>query len=190
VERERQSRTGEVKQLAYFFDANITHESANDFIKHLREHQNDKDALLQLRINSNGGDLSATMDIAKQMAHSAIPVATIAETRALSGGLIILAAGHPGLRFAYEDTQLMIHQVQWTIPQWHGSNPEFFDFAKERLKINRNMFRFMAEHTNLKVSEWLELTQEDRFINPHDAKEFGIIDHVVPIGGGIEWKKN
>ena len=69
--------------------------------------------VLNLFVNSDGGDLTAAWAIIDFISGSDIPVRTIGVGQVASAGLFILMSGHPGLRVISENCSVMSHQYAW-----------------------------------------------------------------------------
>ncbi len=74
------------------------------------------------------------------------------------------------------------HPSHWhdTLLQWnHAAAPQ----AKEIMYHKANLNRIMADYTSQPLSKIEEDTDRDRYMSPLEAKEYGIIDHII---GGEE----
>lgn len=175
-----------MKELVIYFDEEITDKTAKQTIDALRNLAiADPTVPVEIRINSNGGSLQASRDIAKALRRIPNPVTTVCESRAMSGGLLMLAAGDKGKRFVHQDAELMAHQVQFTIKEFHGSAPSLFEYAKSLLKTNRTFMRDLAGYTGMPTLELLKRTQTDWYFGAQDAVKYGFADAIImkPKGG-------
>jgi ATP-dependent Clp protease protease subunit len=71
----------------------------------------------------------------------------------------------------------MIHQ-----PSQNGGGGSASDIeiqAREILYLREKMNELMAKHTNRPVEQIERDTDRDRFMSADEAKEYGLIDHVI-----------
>jgi len=186
AERELQVVKGEQAPPAvvdFFFDVGITEETSQQFINFLRmAERKGKDTEIVLHINSNGGSVQAVLDMIKQISHVENPITTIAETRAMSAAALLLAAGTPGKRKAYEDCDIMVHQISTEPPKGMQRVEEIYEFTRRIGKTNRDFFRLFSSLTGRPLNQILKETHnKDVHLTAKQAKEWGIIDEVLPV---------
>jgi ATP-dependent Clp protease protease subunit len=58
--------------------------------------------------------------------------------------------------------------------------------AREILRTRANLNRIMAEHTGQPLDEIERVMDRDFFMDVHQAKEFGVIDHILDKRHGEE----
>jgi ATP-dependent Clp protease protease subunit len=132
---------------------------------------------IHLYINSPGGSVSAGMAIYDTMQFLKSPVNTICMGMAASMGAFLLAAGRTGKRSALPHSRIMIHQ-----PSQNGGGGSASDIeiqAREILYLREKMNELMAKHTQRPVEQIERDTDRDRFMSAEEAKEYGLIDHVI-----------
>lgn len=163
------------------FNGEIIHEAAIHFKNALQElTDEDPQKPILISIDSQGGDLQSSIDIAKKMHHISNPITTVAESQVMSGALVLLVLGDKGKRFAHEDTEFMIHQTLVSAQFKQTSLPEVVGTVKHAMRQQREYFRELSIGTGLSVTEILKLAEHTRFFNAIQAKEFGFIDHIIP----------
>lgn len=133
-----------------------------------------------IRVNSLGGQLQASIDLAKALHQIPNPVTTIAESQVMSGALLLVALGDPGRRFAHEDSEFMLHRMQISWKKKQMSAPESLRFFKNMLRTERAYFRELALATGRPVSELMRLAENDNYMTAQQAKDLGLIDHIIP----------
>lgn len=136
----------------------------------------DPEADIWLYINSPGGSVTAGMAIYDTMQLVAPDVGTICMGLGASMGQFLLCAGAKGKRFALPHTRIMMHQPS------AGMQGQATDIAiqAEQLKYIKGMLaELIAEHTGQTVDQINEDSDRDRWFTSEEAKEYGIIDHVV-----------
>ena len=102
---------------------------------------------IQIYINSNGGDFDALINIYDVIHMINAPVSTICFGKAYSAAAILLAAGEKGKRCAFENSNIMIHGIQFAFPipgEDQINSKNYFDFVK---KNNDNIMKMLANHT-------------------------------------------
>lgn len=135
---------------------------------------------IKLFINSPGGSVTAGMGIYDAMMLCRSDVSTYCFGLAASMGAFLLGAGKKGKRYSMPNSRIMIHQPLG------GASGQAVDIeiqAKEIMYHKANLNRIIADYTNQPLSKIEEDTDRDRYMSPLEAKEYGIIDHVI---GGEE----
>lgn len=136
----------------------------------------DPDKDVQLYINSPGGSVTAGMAIYDTMQYIKPDVSTICLGQAASMGAFLLAAGAAGKRHCLPHARIMIHQP------WGGFQGQATDIdihAKEILRLKDELNKILAKHCNQSVKKIQQDTERDFFMSGLEAKEYGLIDHVV-----------
>jgi ATP-dependent Clp protease protease subunit len=102
--------------------------------------------------------------------------ATYCLGQAASMGAVLLSGGARGKRFALPNARVMIHQP------WGGAQGTARDMeiqVEEILKMKRRLEEILAHHTGKNSKEIAKATDRDHFLDPAEAKEFGLIDHII-----------
>jgi len=131
---------------------------------------------INIYINSPGGSVTAGLAIYDTMQFVTPDVATYCLGQAASMGAVLLAGGTKGKRFALPHARVMIHQP------WGGTQGTAMDMeiqVKEILKLKKNLEDILSHHTGKTHKEIAKESERDRFFAPEEAKDFGLIDHVV-----------
>ena len=132
---------------------------------------------ISLYINSPGGSVSAGMAIYDTMQFIRPDVATICVGQAASVAAILLAAGAKNKRFALPNARVLIHQP--SIGGLSGQATDIDIHAREILRVRSHLNDIMAKHT-LQALEKIERDVErDYWMDPAQAKEYGIIDEII-----------
>jgi ATP-dependent Clp protease protease subunit len=127
-------------------------------------------------INSPGGVVTAGLAIYDTMRYIRPPISTVCMGQAASMGSLLLAAGEKGKRFALPNARIMIHQPSGGA---QGQATDIEIQAREILLIRERLNKMYAEHTGQKLETIEAAMERDRFFDPSEAKEFGLIDQVV-----------
>ena len=135
-----------------------------------------KDQDMNLYINCPGGMVDQTLAIYDTMQHLTCDIATYSIGQAASGGAVILAAGTKGKRYALPNSKIMLHQP------WGGITGQAEDIriqAEEILRDKKTLNTILAKHTGMPVEKIEEETERDRFLDPKEAVEWGLVDEIV-----------
>ncbi len=141
---------------------------------HLESDDPDKD--ISLYINSPGGSIYAGLAIYDTMQFIKPDVRTICCGIAMSMGSLLLAGGAPGKRMALKNSRIMIHQPSGG---FEGQATDIEIHAKEIIDIRHRVDSIYAKHTGRSLEQLKEDMERDRFLDPVQAIEYGIIDQVL-----------
>jgi ATP-dependent Clp protease protease subunit len=135
-----------------------------------------------LYINSPGGSVTAGMAIYDTMQFIQPDVATICMGLGASMGQFLLCAGAKDKRFSLPHARIMMHQPLGGI---QGQASDIAIQAEQMIYTKRLMAEKIAEHSGQSV-EQIELDSErDRWFTAEQAKDYGLIDHVIVKRGEI-----
>ena len=127
-------------------------------------------------INSPGGLVTAGLGVYDTMQYIKPDVSTFCIGQASSMGSFLLTAGAKGKRFSLPNSRIMVHQPS---AGFQGQATDIEIHAKEILFLKKRLNEIYANHTGRTVDEIKKALERDKFMNPKDAKEFGLIDKVV-----------
>ena len=134
----------------------------------------DKD--VSLYINSPGGSVSAGLSIFDTMQFIKPDVSTMCLGMAASMGSFLLMAGAKGKRFALPNSRIMIHQPSGGA---QGQATDIEIHAREILKTREQLNRIYAERTGQPLEKIQADMERDFFLDPEEAKNYGLIDQVI-----------
>jgi ATP-dependent Clp protease protease subunit len=103
-------------------------------------------------------------------------VSTVCIGQAASMGSLLLCAGAPGKRYALPNARVMVHQPSGGA---QGQATDIEIQAREILKLRERLNQIYVEHTGQDLATIEQAMERDKFMNPEEAKEFGLIDEVV-----------
>ena len=165
-----------LRDRVVFLTGPVTMESANLVIAQLLFLESeDPDKDISLYINSPGGSVYAGLGISDTMQFIKPQVSTICVGMAASMGAFLLAAGAKGKRYALPNSRIMIHQPSGG-SQGMASDIEIQ--AREILDLKRSLNEILAERTGQSIETITRDTDRDYFMNPLQAKEYGLIDEI------------
>ncbi len=141
---------------------------------HLESADPDKD--ISIYINSPGGSIYAGLAIYDTMQFIKPDVATICCGIAMSMGSLLLAGGAKGKRMSLPNSRILIHQPS---AGFEGQSTDIEIHAREILKTRANIDRIYAHHTGQTLEQVHTDMERDRFFNPEQAAEYGLIDRVI-----------
>jgi ATP-dependent Clp protease protease subunit len=166
-----------LKERIVFLGTPINDQVANVIVAQLlfldRE---DPEKDIQLYINSPGGVVYAGMAIYDTMQLTRAPISTIAVGVTASFGTVLLTAGAKGKRYALPHATIHMHQPLGGV---QGQATEIEIQAKEILRLREELNTILAHHTGQSIERISEDTDRDRYMTPHQAKEYGLIDEVL-----------
>lgn len=136
----------------------------------------DPDKDISLYINSPGGSISAGMAIYDTMQYIRADVSTICVGLAASMAAFLLAAGAKGKRLALPNAEIMIHQPSGGA---QGQATDIEIHAKRIINIKQKMNKIFAENTGQSIERIQRDMERDFFMDPPEAKEYGIVDNVL-----------
>ncbi len=137
----------------------------------------DPDKDISLYVNSPGGSVTAGLAIYDTMQFLKPKVCTYCIGQAASMGAVLLTAGATGKRFALPNARIMIHQP------WGGAEGTASDIqiqAQEILRMKHDLSAILAKHTKQPLEKILKDSDRDFFMSAQEAKEYGLVDEVVP----------
>ena len=166
-----------LKERVIFLVGPVNDQSANLVVAQLLflESENpDKD--ISFYINSPGGSVSAGMSIFDTMQFIKPEVSTLCMGMAASMGSFLLMAGAKGKRFALPNSRIMIHQPSGGA---QGQATDIEIHAREILKTREQLNRIYADRTGQPLEKIQADMERDFFLDPEEAKAYGLIDQVL-----------
>ncbi|HEY4494793.1 MAG TPA: ATP-dependent Clp protease proteolytic subunit [Candidatus Paceibacterota bacterium] len=131
---------------------------------------------INIYINSPGGSVTSTLAIVDTMNHIKNNVSTTCVGIAASGAALILSSGEKGKRFALPNSEVMIHQP---LGGAEGQATDIEISAKHIIKMRENLNKLLAKNTGQPISRIEKDVDRDYFMDPEEAKKYGIIDKVL-----------
>jgi ATP-dependent Clp protease protease subunit len=91
-------------------------------------------------------------------------------------GSLLLSAGAKGKRFSLPNSRIMVHQPSGGA---QGQATDIEIQAREILNLRKRLNEIYVRHTGQPVEAIETALERDKFMNPDEAKSFGLIDEVV-----------
>lgn len=158
-------------------DGEVTDESASLCVAQLLYLSAKDDAKdINMYINSPGGSVSAGLAIIDTMNLIPNDVSTIATGLAASMGAMILLSGTKGKRNALPHAEVMIHQP---LGGAQGQATDIAIRANHILRTRETLYSMMSDVTGKDIDEIAEACERDNFLTAEEARNFGLIDHII-----------
>lgn len=166
-----------MKQRTIFVGEEITMETANFVVAQLLVlDAEDPESDIYIYINSLGGEVYPGFAIYDVMQYIRPNVVTICAGLAASFGALLLLAGTPGKRYALPHARIMLHQP---LGGARGPATDIEIQAQEILKVREIINNVIVERTHQTVERIEKDTDRNYWMSAAEAKEYGVIDHVI-----------
>jgi len=136
----------------------------------------DPDKDINFYINSPGGLVTAGMAVYDTMQYIKPDITTVCIGQAASMGAVLLTAGTTGKRYSLPNSRILIHQP---MGGFQGQASDIEIQAREILRMKDTLNHILVYHTGKKLDQIQGDTDRDFFMTGEEAKEYGLIDHVI-----------
>jgi ATP-dependent Clp protease, protease subunit len=161
-----------------FLGVQIDDASANDVMAQLLTLEAiDPDRDILIYINSPGGSMTSMMAIYDTMQFVQPEIQTFCIGQAASAAAVLLASGTKGKRAALPNARIMLHQP--ALEGGYGQSSDLEIQAREILRMRTAMEKVIALHTGKEPAQVRKDIERDRFFDPQEAKEYGLVDDVL-----------
>ena len=140
------------------------------------EHE-DPERDIWLYINSPGGSITAGLAIYDTIQMIRCDVATVCVGISASMGTILLAGGTRGKRYSLPHSTIHMHPAG--IGRIGGYAPDVEIQARELLRMQQTIRELLAHDTGQAIDRIAHDFDRDLYMDPQQAKEYGIIDEVL-----------
>ncbi len=127
-----------------------------------------------IMLNTPGGLLAETMSVAATIKMSKTPVYTVNTANALSGGILLLIAGHK--RYTFKYSTAMCHSGSsggvGTFEQLEASQEQYKRSVKQ-------MGEFILENTTIEKRVYDRNKSKDWYMTAEDQVKYGVADEIV-----------
>jgi ATP-dependent Clp protease protease subunit len=166
-----------LKDRIVFLGTPLTDEIANLLIAQLLFLEaEDPDKDINFYVNSPGGMVSSGLAVYDTMRYVKPDICTLCMGQAASMGAVLLAAGTEGKRYALPNARILIHQPMGA---FQGQASDVAIQAKEILRMRETLNDILSLHTHQDIETIRKDTDRDFFMSGEEAKEYGIVDHVI-----------
>jgi len=136
----------------------------------------DPDKDINFYVNSPGGLVTAGLAVYDTMQYIKPDITTVCIGQAASMGAVLLTAGTNGKRYSLPNSRILIHQP---MGGFQGQASDIEIQAREILRMKETLNQILVRHTGKKLEQIQGDTDRDFFMTGEEAKEYGIIDHVI-----------
>jgi ATP-dependent Clp protease protease subunit len=140
--------------------------------------QEDREAPINMYINSPGGQVYAGLAIYDTMQMISNPISTVAVGVTASFGTVLLAAGTKGQRYALPNATIHMHQPHGGA---QGQATDIEIQAREVLRLRSNLNEILSSHTGQSLEVIERDTDRDFWMNAQEAVEYGLVDKVLEV---------
>lgn len=127
-------------------------------------------------INSPGGVVTSGLAMYDTMQYVKPKISTVCIGQAASMGSFLLMAGEKGMRYSLPNSRIMIHQPSGGA---RGQATDIEIQANEILRLRKRLNEEYVKHTGQKLKVVEDAMDRDNFMSAEEAKDWGLIDHVV-----------
>jgi ATP-dependent Clp protease protease subunit len=166
-----------LKDRIIFLGTAMNDEIANLIIAQLlflESEEPEKD--INFYVNSPGGLVTAGLAVYDTMQYIKPDITTVCIGQAASMGAVLLAAGTRGKRYSLPNSRILIHQP---MGGFQGQASDIEIQAKEILRMKDRLNQILVAHTGKEYENIQKDTDRDFFMSGAEAKQYGIIDHVI-----------
>ena len=136
----------------------------------------DPDKDINFYVNSPGGLVTAGLAVYDTMQYIKPDITTVCVGQAASMGAVLLTAGTKGKRYSLPNSRILIHQP---MGGFQGQASDIAIQAKEILRMKDTLNQILVNHTGKSMEQIQNDTDRDFFMSGEEAKEYGLIDHVI-----------
>lgn len=130
---------------------------------------------ITIYINSPGGEVNAGLAIYDAIKASSCPISTIGIGLCASMGAVLLSSGSKGLRYAYENCEIMIHQPLG------GTNGQVSDLeimTQRFIALKNKLNLILAQNTSQNIEKVAKDCDRNFFLTSKEALEYHLIDDI------------
>src|SRR6056297_838347 len=138
---------------------------------------------ISMYINSPGGVVTSGLSIYDTIEYIKPKVSTLVVGQAASMGSLLLTAGAKGMRFSLPNSRIMVHQPSGG---YQGQTTDIMIHARETQKLKDRLHQIYVSHTGQSFEAVVDALERDNFMDPEQAKDWGLIDEIVESRGSAE----
>ncbi|MEM9319925.1 MAG: ATP-dependent Clp protease proteolytic subunit [Pseudomonadota bacterium] len=131
---------------------------------------------ISMYINSPGGVVTSGLSIYDTMQYIKPKISTLVVGQAASMGSLLLTAGEQGMRFSLPNSRIMLHQPSGG---YQGQASDIMIHAAETQKLKTRLNEIYVKHTGQVMETVTDALERDNFMDPAEAKDWGLIDEIV-----------
>ncbi|NAZ35339.1 ATP-dependent Clp protease proteolytic subunit [Rubellimicrobium sp. CFH 75288] len=131
---------------------------------------------ISMYINSPGGVVTSGLSIYDTMQYIRPKVSTLVIGQAASMGSLLLTAGEKGMRFSLPNSEIMVHQPSGG---YQGQATDILIHARRTEALRKRLNEIYVKHTGQTMEAVEAALERDRFMDPEEAKAWGLIDDIL-----------
>jgi len=131
---------------------------------------------IKILINSPGGSTMAGLSIVDIIHASSIPTCTVSLGISASISSVVLCTGKKGYRSSFPNSRILLYQPLGGV---QGNSIDIEIQTKELLYLRNNINYILSKNTGQEVEKIEIDSDNERYLTPKDALEYGIIDSVL-----------
>lgn len=167
-----------LKSRRLFLTGEVNDDMAKIFVQQLLFLEaDDPNAPVTIFINSGGGLVHSGLAILDVMANVSTPLKTVCYGRCFSIAAVLLAAGTPGHRSAYEHARLMIHEPSCSYPKLSAS--DVILKAEELRNTKQTLEEVLSRLTGKPLADIVDAVARDRYMSVQEGRDFGLVDSII-----------
>jgi ATP-dependent Clp endopeptidase proteolytic subunit ClpP len=132
------------------------------------------DPRIELRLNTNGGEIFAAMSTIDTIRDIKTPVDSYVEGAVASAGTLISTCA--SRRYMYQNARLLIHQMS---SEFGGTFAQFEDEMYNNNNIMKSLKDFYKKYTKIPAKKLEEILKRDIWLSATECLEYGIIDDIL-----------
>jgi len=170
-----------VKDRVIFLSEPVTQQAAGVMASLLFMMNNeDNSKKISIWLNTPGGDAYGFFAIYDMMQMIKAPIETVCLGQSMSAGVLLLASGTKGMRYAMPSSGIMAHQIQ--IGGIGGTGTEVEIEVAEILNMKKKINEVLARHTGNTIEKVTRDCENNNYFTAQEALDYGIIDKIMPLG--------
>ena len=131
---------------------------------------------ISMYINSPGGVVTSGLSIYDTMQYIRPKVSTLVVGQAASMGSLLLTAGEKGMRFSLPNSEIMVHQPSGG---YQGQATDILIHARRTEALKKRLNEIYVRHTGQPIEKVEAALDRDNFMDPEEAKAWGLIDDIL-----------
>lgn len=132
---------------------------------------------ITLRLDSGGGSVSAALALCDTLVRLKCPVSTVCTGYCAGMATVVLACGRRGSRGVKADSRILLNSLQ-AEPVETGQVPS--EVLREVHRMTQHVTGLLALHTGQPMERVREDCQRERHFDAWAAKDYGLIDVILP----------
>jgi ATP-dependent Clp protease protease subunit len=131
-------------------------------------------------LNSPGGETFGFLGLYDIIKYIKSPIRTICTGSSASAAALLLSCGKKGERYAMKSAEIMIHGISFLFPKFTQRSITHSKTQLKELKEHEEMlFTILSNNTGQSLEKIKEDCKVDHYMTAKEAKEYGIIDHIL-----------